>query len=260
MKCLKRFSIVLFVTLFWISYCDADELPRPKVDYSADLIMNVEGEIEGERLTIEGKINYSKTKRGDKERRELIIMGRKNVVIIRRDKQLTWVLMPEQNMYIENILGVKSENDHDPMLYLESMDVKLTKIGKETINNIGTTKYKIVVLDPDGEKSEGFLWLSKDNISVAMEGTSQHDGKLTQYKHELKNLKVAKQNSELFEIPVGYNKFNMPSMGGMNPGGMIPDMSQPGGIPPGEMSEEQMKLIQENMKKQMEEMMKRFRK
>ena len=246
MRLMSKVFVVFFTVLVWISISQADELPMPKVDYSADMVMDVYDKERG-KMTVEGKIYFSKTKKGDKERREMVMMQHKSIIIKRRDKGVSWVLMPERKMYIESTLGVNKDNEHDPSLRLEEMNVKLTKVGKEKIHGIPTTKYKVIDLDPDGSRVEVFLWLSKDNIQMKMEGASFSDGEKTRFRQELKNLKVGKQDPKLFEVPSNYNKFNVPFLGRTGPGGM----------PPGGMSEDQIKQMQENMRKQMEEMFKR---
>ena len=64
-------------------------LPIPSVEYSADRVM------ETEAGTFEGKVYAAK----DKERTETSMRGMTSVMILRRDKQLGWMLMPAQKMY-----------------------------------------------------------------------------------------------------------------------------------------------------------------
>ncbi len=242
MKYLNISFVVLFVAIIGTGVAYGDELPIPKNGYSADVVMNVWDGKDGGRMTMEGTVNVSKDNK--KERNEIVSMGHTSIMITRRDKGVTWVLMPERSMYLENPLG--ENDDKDPSLHLEEMNVKLTKIGKEKVNGINATKYEVVDLDADGGSSDVFLWLSKDNIPVKMEGTSLSGGEKTRFRRELNNVRIGNQNPKLFEVPAGYNKFNMPYMGGMGPGGM----------PPGGLSEEQIKQMQDNMKKKMEEMRK----
>src|SRR5437868_8422101 len=69
----------------------AANLPVPTVEYSADRI------IEMTAGTMQGKIYAAK----DKERSETNMSGMQSVMILRRDEQLGWMLMPAQQMYQE---------------------------------------------------------------------------------------------------------------------------------------------------------------
>ena len=64
-------------------------LPSPTVEYSADRI------VETEAGTFSGKV-YSAQ---GKERSETDMGGMQSVIILRRDKQLGWMLMPSHKMY-----------------------------------------------------------------------------------------------------------------------------------------------------------------
>src|SRR5690606_35432602 len=67
----------------------AATLPAPSVEYSADRVM------ETSSGTITGKVYATK----DKERAETNMGGMQSVMILRRDKQLGWMIMPAHNMY-----------------------------------------------------------------------------------------------------------------------------------------------------------------
>ena len=64
---------------------------RPKVDYSAETVMRADGK----KMT--GRVWAS----GAKERRSITVGKRSHEAILRKDRGVTWVLMPEQRMYLE---------------------------------------------------------------------------------------------------------------------------------------------------------------
>jgi hypothetical protein len=67
---------------------------------------------------------------------------------------------------------------------------------------------------PDKEKSSGTIWMTKENIVMKMETVAKSgSSKKDMFRMELKNLKIGKQDPKLFEIPAGYQKFEMPTMG-----------------------------------------------
>lgn len=233
--------------VLWIaSPARAAEPWFPKVGYSADMKMDMSEGRDGKRMIVKGKIYASPN---GSERREIVAEGQKNVIIKRRDKQVTWILMPQQKMYMENRAG---ENERDPEGKMQEGDVKFTKLGSETVNGMRTTKYKIEAVHKDGGRFIGHRWVTKQNIPVRMEGTSNGN----RIRIDYTNIKTGKQDPRLFEIPAGYQKFATPGMPGRPPMGMKRGGEMPQGMPPGGMTKEQA----EQMRKQMQEMMKQMQK
>ena len=163
---------------------------------------------------MQGHVNYTPTR----ERREMVMGrgGEKILMIMREDKKVAWTLMPADKMYIEtNINQANSSTSPDASKY----KMEHTVIGPDTINGISTTKSKVVMTGPKGEKMDGFMWLSKDNIMVKIDATASDKNKKTRFMTELSNLKIGKQDAKLFEIPAGYEKMSMPGMPGQGAGG-----------------------------------------
>jgi hypothetical protein len=169
-------------------------------------------------------IMHMSTERGDVEAKVFVAPGMKRmemhdaIQIIRFDKGVMWVLMPKQRMYMENPIPT-TPGGGDNLKYLEKK-----KLGKETVNGISTTKYKTVAQDPQGNRLEGFSWLTDDGILVKNDMQLSDGARKMQVKTEISDLKVGNQDPALFEVPNGFNKFAMPA--GM-PTGM------PGGLPGG---------------------------
>ncbi len=138
--------------------------------------------------------------------------------VLRFDKGVMWVLMPQQHMYMEKPIAV-APGGSAKLKFIEKK-----KLGQETINGIKATKYKTVAVDQKGNRLEGFSWRSAEDILVKNDMKTTGDGRSMTVKTELSDLKVGSQNPALFEPPQGYQKFAMPA--GM-PGGM------PGGLPGG---------------------------
>jgi hypothetical protein len=68
----------------------------------------------------------------------------------------------------------------------------------------------------------GFMWFTKDGITMKMDLLQKEGGKKSRMTMTLTHLKVGPQDPALFEIPAGYNKmpnmgkmFGVPGMGGM---------------------------------------------
>lgn len=180
----------------------AGPLPTPTVEYSADRV------IESEVGTIEGKVYAAK----DKERTETSMKGMTSVMILRRDKQAGYMLMPAQKMYMQMDFA-KAQQQSGGGQPADAVDI--TEVGSETIEGQATKKYKLIMKDGS---AGGFMWFTKDGIMVKMDAVVKSGRDKSRMTMTLKNIKVGSQDASLFEVPAGYNA--MPSFGGMGvPGG-----------------------------------------
>ena len=136
------------------------------------------------------------------------------LMITRQDKKVAWTLMPSEKMYMEtSISQAKAKDD------LSSYKIEQTVVGPETVNGVSTTKSKIIMTGPKGEKMGGFMWTTRENILVKMDAIAVDKNQKHRFKTELTNLKVGKQDAALFEIPSGYTTMDMGGMGKMMGGG-----------------------------------------
>lgn len=199
MKLLRSIGMALSVVLVPLAVSAASP-PEPKVDYSADSTMEMDG-----GMTMKSHVSHTL----GKERMEMGGAGG-SVTIIRKDKKVMWQLMGD--MYMEMPLDESNASD------LSAMDVEQTTVGEETINGIKTTKSKVIATKKDGSKFGGFFWTTKDGITVKMDLLSKEGDKKMRMASELTNLKIEKQDPALFEVPAGYTKNDMGAM--MGQGGM----------------------------------------
>jgi hypothetical protein len=136
-----------------------------------------------------------------------------------------WQLMPSEKMYMEHSMAKSKGND------LSQWDFEETAMGEETLNGVKVTKYKTIATSTDGKKYGGFSWRTKEGISVKSDLLYKEGNEKKRMMTELKNLKIGKQDPQLFEIPQGYTKFDMSGMMGgvMGREGMgQPPMDRPG--------------------------------
>lgn len=199
MKLLRSVGMAVSIVVMPLTV-NAAPPPEPRVDYSADSTMEMDG-----GMTMKSHVSHT----AGKERME---MGgaEGSVTIIRKDKKVMWQLMGD--MYMEMPLDQSNASD------LSGMDVEQTTVGEETINGIKTTKSKVIATKKDGSKFGGFFWTTKDGITVKMDLLSKEGDKKMRMASELTNLKIEKQDPALFEIPAGYTKNDMGAM--MGQGGM----------------------------------------
>lgn len=154
---------------------------------------------------IEGKIFY---KEGN-FRQEMMMGGQKQITIFRKDKNVVWVLMPMQMMYMEMQAG--SQQNLAPVDPDEIDKLGGKKyLGKEKVNGYMCSKYRYTFHD----KSSGtaIYWISDKldfPIKMKTEGTS---GSMSM---EYRNIQEKAVAASLFNIPEGYQKMSMPMMPGM---------------------------------------------
>lgn len=191
-----------FLTLLAASAALAQApIPVAKVGYSADRIM------ETESGTFTGKV-YSMPGR---DRSETNMSGMSSVVILRRDLESGWMLMPAQKMYRTLDFSEASKQSGGA-----PNDISIVAVGPDTIDGIATTKYKMVMKDGS---AGGFTWFTKDGIAVKMDMLSKNGSKTDRITMTLKNLQIGTQDPALFELPAGYNEMGgFPGMKGGLPG------------------------------------------
>lgn len=213
---MNRFKGIVFalaaVIFFAVTAGAADKtFKEPDVEYSADEHM------ETEDITMQAKIYHAP----GKERREQNMSGMTQTTIMRIDKGIVWVLMPEQKMYMEMKMGQGEDKSAD----LKDYTIEYSVVGEEVVNGINTTKNKVIMTDKKGNKFGGFMWVSMEGIMVKMDTISKVEGSKMRVKMERRNIKIENQNPKLFEIPSGYQKMSMPGMGGgFNMQDMMKDM------------------------------------
>jgi outer membrane lipoprotein-sorting protein len=166
----------------------------PQVEYSGNTRMETaDGIMEGVVFHAPGK-----------ERRETKTGSQPMTMIIRHDKQVIWMLMPDANAYMEMGLG-QSKDKSD----LSDYHIDQTTVGEEDINGITTTKSKVIMTKKDGSKLGGFWWTTKEGIPLKMDMISVEGETKERMVMELNDLKIGKQNPKLFEVPADYMNMSM---------------------------------------------------
>lgn len=186
---------------------------RPQAEYSADAtIQNEEG-------TMQQRVFVTPTK----ERKEMLTGGGDGAVqIFRFDTKVMWQVMPSERMYMEHSIMGGQGRGSDPSQWT----YEDTAMGEETLNGIKVTKFKTIATSTDGKKYGGFSWRTKEGINVKQDLLYKEGTEKKRMLTELNNLKIGRQDPNLFDIPEGFTKLDM---GGMM-GGMMgrPDMGQRG--------------------------------
>ncbi|MFA5113684.1 MAG: DUF4412 domain-containing protein [Candidatus Margulisiibacteriota bacterium] len=178
-------------------------------EFSADVVTKTKGQ------TINSKLNYG----GDKWRLETTAGGKKTVSIVRSDKKVVWMVMPEQRLYLEQKMGPEHQRG---MTAKQNGEVSRKKIGREPVNGVAADKYEVTY--KNGRKTEKMhQWISDDKWPVK---SAAVDGS---WSTEFKNINKGDQPEVLFSVPAGFNKMSLPSMRaprGMNPSNLYRNMKE----------------------------------
>jgi hypothetical protein len=126
------------------------------------------------------------------------------VTIVYLDSNRAVTLMPDQKMYMKTPGGggMPKYQDEPCADYGESK-----KLGAETVNGRDTVKWRCTGQKPrqGAEPSDATLWY--DEALKFWIRSARDSGEIS----EIRNIEVGKQPASLFEIPAGYQQFNMVS-------------------------------------------------
>jgi|GEM_PF-98417 len=165
-------------------------------EFSADQVVFKDGKIQARQ-----KIYMAK----DKMRMEMSGArgGSQPIMIFRRDKMISWTLMPKDKVYVETRMSKDEADSH--FVGQSDVDVKVKDLGTETINGYKCRKQRIqTTMNVMGKDvtSSSIVWIS-DRIGLPLK-TQGEDGTVT----ELRNIKEGRPANSLFEVPSGYEKMD----------------------------------------------------
>jgi len=191
-----RFGLIMFILFVAVP---ALSVSINAAEFSADMInTSPMGKIEGKMFFKKGNF-----------RQEMMMGGQKQITIFRKDKNVVWVLMPAQMMYMEMQAG--SQQNMAPVDPDEIDKLAEKKyLGKENVNGYVCSKYRYSFHD----KSSGtaIYWISdKFNFPIKM----QAQGTSGTMSMEYRNIQEKTVPASLFNIPGGFQKMSMPMMPGI---------------------------------------------
>jgi len=147
---------------------------------------------------IPGKI-YVK---GEKIRNEIQAAGHTGIHIIRPDKELMWIIIPQQKAYME--MPLTQEAQQKTLALTEKQKAQMKKIGTETVNNFACEKYE-TTMSHHGKSTKFYVWVAPE-LGVPIKMVAQ-DGS---FSTEMKDIKTGEVAASLFEPPQGYRQMKMP--------------------------------------------------
>jgi hypothetical protein len=182
------------------SHAGAAMLGDARVSYSAERTVTVNGRsYVGMVFHVPGR-----------ERHEQEIQGIPEVIILDAATKQGLMVLPSLNSYIAfSFPRIMAELD-DPAL-------RSSPVGQETVNGVGTTKYRVDHTAADGSHAQGFAWVSGQGVLMRLDGTVTGSGasRGTAIRLELAGLKLGPQNPHLFELPPGLLKLPSGALQGL---------------------------------------------
>lgn len=91
------------------------------------------------------------------------------------------------------------------MRELSAPDVTGDPVGREAVNGVATTKYRLAHRAADGTRIDGFVWLTATGVPMRGDGAVVvSNGKRTPFAWELSQLQIGPQPKTLFQPPDGF--------------------------------------------------------
>ena len=130
--------------------------------------------------------------------------GQEGYVIVDRNENITRVVMPAQQMYMEmSSTGMQSlSNDVFQSIEKQKEDYETNLVGTEIINGYECEKYEVLV---DGKVASTF-WQTT-SIEYPIKVISGNNNEMVM---ELINIEEGDVDDSFFQIPDGYTKMDMP--------------------------------------------------
>jgi len=131
------------------------------------------------------------------ERHEQQIQGIAEVVILDAAAKRGVLIVPMLKSYVA--FGFPKL-----MAELDDPSLRRSPVGRETIDGVRTTKYRVDHVSADGSRAQGFAWVSAQGVLMRIDGTvTRGAGKPLAIRMELANLAVGPQDPALFQVPPG---------------------------------------------------------
>jgi len=188
----KTVSIIISALFCILAACSFAGVAQA-LDFSADMVSTAKAS-----GSMSGRIFVAK----DKVRME----AGGAITITRTDKGVSWVIIPGQNVFIEQQVDpnkIAGATEKMPG------EIERTLLGPDAVDGRPVNKYRIVYTSRMGNAAV-FQWI--DTATGIPLKTEASDGS---WSMEYKNLAVGRQPEAIFEIPAQYRKMTIPTMPGM---------------------------------------------
>jgi len=192
---MKKFTgplVALFVAVLFAGVAFAADMSAIK-NYSADM------ETTTTQGTFTSKIFYKDTK--------MRMESKGSMNILRPDKKVMWMVMPEQKSYMEMALDT-SKQDIQSKLHDPNVKVDKEFIANEVVDKHPAKKYHMTLTMNGKKEKSGYVWEATDLSNFPVKYESEDKKTSTVWK----NIKTGVVTDAVFEVPAGYKKMSMPTM------------------------------------------------
>lgn len=185
MRTLFRSLLALLLVAAFASPAFARLAGDTEVPFSAD-----------RTVTFKGKIYVGRVYAAPgKQRHEQDVNGLHPVLILRADRQIAYLMLPELHIYTE-LAFPKAVTEYGGAEQLGK------PVGEDRIAGQKVVKYRVEREGSDGSMLDGWVWMTPDGIVMKLDGTYTDAGhKPTEGTLELSNVKPGPQDPSLFEVP-----------------------------------------------------------
>ncbi|HLZ65912.1 MAG TPA: hypothetical protein VKQ29_06750 [Aliidongia sp.] len=135
-----------------------------------------------------------------RQRHEQTVNGLPLVAILRADKQVAWLELPDLHVFTDFRF---------PAAITDYADQKQlgAPIGTESIAGLPANKYRVERQGTDGSQMFGYAWISDDGIVLKLDGTFvEPNGHETKASYELSHVERGPQPPQMFELPPRMNR------------------------------------------------------
>lgn len=183
MRRILIFSVIFSVPLAVLAFSG---ITHAAVEFAADIVIAPKGD-----EPMKGKIFV----KGDKVRQEASDEDGPQIMIIRPDKKVTWVITPEEKTYTEVPYQSTGKTFEE---WTADKEKNAKFLGEETVSGMPCKKYETI---EDGEKT--VFWIpGQFPFPIKIE-----DAEIAM---EYQNIKLGPLDDSLFELPAGYEKMAAP--------------------------------------------------
>jgi Zn-dependent protease with chaperone function len=131
-----------------------------------------------------------------------------SIIILRFDRDLSWILIPSQRMYMESSL--KQAREMMPAAAMQEPDAKVERefLGPKPAGGYNCLKYRVRVTSADGRTHTVLQWVAPELGGFAVKMVDEQSGAVVEYQ----NVVLGPPDASLFEVPPGYTKLAMPGL------------------------------------------------
>lgn len=129
--------------------------------------------------------------------------GKKSISIMRFDRKVMWVVMPEQKMYME----MGGFSTPDIAAFQKGAKMQRESLGTEQVGSYHCDKYRVRAT-LEGKEYVSLEWDAKELNGFPVKRVDEKGHWSTEYQ----NVRLGAQDPSLFEIPSGYQKISIPGM------------------------------------------------